>query len=315
MQEKVRVLLAENYALRNMTVSEVNRETAGVIWLAKSADSGKYSVKIIADYDRNEQQGRMLEHLHRSGVNVVRQLATRQGEFSAVIDGERFAVFEYIEGEPLVKRIATNEGKYLRLFGQALGELHRALALYHADSYETRNFAGEALNWALPILDEHCRIEWWRSNSPMLKLRLEALETVFAELPQQIVHRDAHDGNVIVAGDGALWFIDFEISLFGARIFDPAYVCTGMLENVFSMGNPDTVEAALAEKMRALQGFLAAYSETVRLTEREKTLVWEMMQIIQLICAANCYNHGNAEAGDKNIKLLTWIARNKIEFV
>jgi len=125
------------------------------------------------------------------------------------------------------------------------------------------------------------------------------------ELPYQVIHRDAHPGNLLIEAGEVSGFVDWEISTQGPRLFDLAYCSTALLSA--AKGVPARRRAWLSQ----LTSLVAGYDSVQPLEEVERALLGQVQMAIQLIFAAYYAGQGMTEQMDANLETLEWLLENQ----
>lgn len=110
---------------------------------------------------------------------------------------------------------------------------------------------------------------------------LNVFGKLYDKLPQQMIHRDIHLGNIILSRDH--WgFIDFELSEKNIRIYDLCYAATAIL--------PESFDYEAQEKLRKwleiYQNLVCGYDSVIKLTNEERQAIPYVILANQLVCVA-----------------------------
>jgi len=167
----------------------------------------------------------LLEHVTRAGIQVPLPYLTRSGQFVDPVDKHFFLLTKFIEAGEYPK----DPGLMPELFfntGPAIAKLQQALATYPGADLSQKTWredpAGRVPGWVasggegFPSLQAEV-IE------RVLRERGEAMEAAMRGLPEQLIHRDCHPGNVLVQGTRVVGFIDCDHICIGPRFFDLSY--------------------------------------------------------------------------------------------
>ncbi|MBX3195364.1 MAG: phosphotransferase [Microbacteriaceae bacterium] len=157
-----------------------------------------------------------MEHARRTdpGIPIQRVVPTRDGTLSAVAGGRVGRVLTWIDGD--LMQGAPRSPALHRDAGRMLGRLNRALSDFDHPA------ADRELAWDLARFPELLPA----ASDP---LHVEVLERFAAEtapalatLPRQVVHNDAHPGNLLVDSDRLAAILDFGDIVRTARVCDLA---------------------------------------------------------------------------------------------
>ena len=183
--------------------------------------------------------------------------------------------------------------------GVALGQLHLALAqCEHLAGFATFGDPRRGLMAAL------------RAERPGV-CDVEHLDTLVttlhspAALPQTVIHRDPHPGNLLFEGGQLSGVLDFDCMMRGPRLFDPCYCATGMLVARFA---DEAYRATWFDVVRAL---FAGYRRVVPLTAAEQSGMFTMLALIQLIFIASALRTHRPDTARLNQRALLWLNDNR----
>ena len=182
-------------------------------------------------------------------------------------------------------------------FGEALAKLHRALSALTLEVYET-SFSAELESWILPTLTEKQLLDHFEAG---VLSCCQRLASVCADLPQQIIHRDFHSGNLLFENVRFSAYLDFDITQKNARVFDICYFgCSLLVENYKD-------EARLAQWQEIFSGFLSGY-ETVRpLSVSEKRVLPGVFIYIEVLFTAFFSQQGQTALVQSCIDMTNWM--------
>ncbi len=216
-------------------------------------DTQRFVLKIHAPQtpvDQLDMQDAALKHVAATGLTPNSpQLIGR--ETVETDDGDRVArLLSWVEGQPCAAGATTSE--LLRSIGRAVAQLDRALHSFsHAATDRPYRWNMlQSSNLALPA-DE------WVSST--LKSFADALP-ILRTLPQQTIHNDANDNNIVVASDGTVCLIDY-----GDIVNGPRIIGLGVAAAYAMFGQVDPLSAA-AE-------VVAGYHEVAPLDPKELELL------------------------------------------
>ena len=187
-----------------------------------------------------------------------------------------------------------------RLLGGILARLHQVLR--NADAVVSEaDLPGTVRSWALPnarkvlpLTDAFCRDF------------TEQLDSLYPQLPRQIIHRDPNPGNIIA--EGTAWgFLDFDLSERNIRIYDPCYAATAILSETFGRCSGE-------EWLTLLHNILLGYDSVMPLTEAEWAAVPYVILANQMVCVAwfaeqNKYE----ELFDTNKRMTLWLLEHLVQ--
>ena len=247
--------------------------------------------------------------LECSGMAAACPVRTKSGE-DFVIEADHYYV--------LTNRIAggflTPEQRYTgdrittgKKYGNAIGGLHKILKSQDSElEVNESNLLETVLNWAMP---ETKRVmEQWGCPLPdsFYLDYTENFSKLYAELPRQVIHRDANPSNIMFFDGEASGLIDFVISERNVRLFDPCYCATGILSEAVE------INEGFEKWDEILKGIICGYDEVCSLTAAEKLAIPYIIYSIQMIFIAWLVEHEvYKNAALQNRKMLIWIWENK----
>jgi Ser/Thr protein kinase RdoA (MazF antagonist) len=160
-------------------------------------------------------------------------------------------------------------------------------------------------NWAIPRIKEHTTIFEGIEIEKIWNDVAQGLNSIYAELPKQLIHRDLHPANMLFEQGQVTGFIDFEIVVRGPRVFDVCYCGTSLLVS----GYPDV------EKMQTwpalFHSLLKGYQEVCSLTTSELRALPSVLAAIELLFAAFSFEAQAEDAARCNISILKWLSTNR----
>ena len=209
---------------------------------------------------------------------------------------------ERVEGKGVpASRIYLEEYREkARYIGEIVGQLDLALAKIDVPAGEA-DILKTVCERAIPVLKDVIPLE-----PCFIDRYVNEMGRLFTELPRQIIHRDLNPANIILS-DEKWGFIDFDLSEWNVRIFDPCYAASAILSETFEDGN----EAKLAKWTEVLKEILLGYDAVARLTDAEKEAVPYVVLSNQLMAASWFAGKDRfREIYDVNVRMTRWIVRN-----
>ena len=274
--EAVRALVLERYGIDGEYRSvRSERDQNFVIAVADGTDC----VVKISNPDEQLQsidfQVSALLHIEQQNpaLPVPRVIATLAGEryFRAELGGEEYIVhlLQYLPGSPIGESDAGSSFILRRQLGHVVAELDLALrGFFHPAACQDHPWNIEACARLIPhtrhITDDETRT----AVDSVLAHASEQVVPVLKTLRHQVIHHDAHDGNIIVDGDaaGIVGIIDF-----GDMLFAPLVVEIAIASNSVISGSDGMLPAVC--------DMVAAYDAVVPLDESEIDLVFDLVAI------------------------------------
>lgn len=166
-------------------------------------------------------------------------------------------------------------------------------------------FMTQIEEWAIPRIRKNrtavnaCAIEQiWRGAESELK-------PLYKELPQQLIHRDAHTSNMLFSAGRLTGLLDFEMVRRGQRVFDVCYCGSSILDEGFE-------DSDKRQKWPSLfYSLVRGYEMFCPLTVSERQAMYGMLVIIELLFIACWLDKHNEDAAKMDELLLYWLATNR----
>ena len=245
--------------------------------------SNRFMFKSDVNIDHLITQIKMGNNLKAEGINVPRPIQTKNGEDYIVVDDVYYMLLNYLEGDILTTTEQYN-GDCTKLgnqIGEALGKLHIGLKDLDGEiEIKDVDFKHQMINWAIPA-GRKLAMQWdlVLPSGFFDSLEIEILDNV-GLLPKQIIHRDPNPTNYLFKDGKFSGFLDFEISENNIRIFDLAYVLTGLYIDTPNVDN------GIDKWLLLKDGVINGYNKVNELLEVEHKMLPTVMISIQLIFIA-----------------------------
>ena len=224
------------------------------------------------------------------GIPVAEYLKTTDGQWTTP------------DGTYCVMRIIN--GKHVDLFrddmafelGQGLACLHLALANIEAELNCRDNDLCE--EW-----EDYIKPSLVNISDEITSIVEERLLSVYKSLPRQPIHRDVHLQNILFDNGCISGWIDFDLTRRDVRIFDLAYLLSGLLEG-------KTNDHSAVERWKAIyDNLLSGYGACISITNDEREALPIMIIAIHLLFVAFYNKNGNIEGRNKVIHQAEWVYR------
>lgn len=134
---------------------------------------------------------------------------------------------------------------------------------------------------------------------------IDALCSIYPQLPKQQIHRDLHYGNLLFEGATLTGVLDFDLGKQDARLFDIAYILVGQL-----LGQKD-LTAVENKWLIFVSQFLNGYESITVLERDEKEALLLMMQCIELLFLAFWQQQKNQKATEETIEIFKFLQNTK----
>jgi Ser/Thr protein kinase RdoA (MazF antagonist) len=230
--------------------------------------SGCYVVKIRRMSPRLLGEQKVLQSLGHFGVPTEQLLDIWQLD-----DEYALCRFSYLNGDPWLLDAAMTGAHQV---GRLMGALHQGLATTPSEAgFPVANLPAAIFHTVVPAL-----VQTERPTLMVLKKKLLDAEDSLWDLqglPQQLIHRDAHIGNMLFRDTVFSGWVDFDMLETNFRIFDVSYYAAGLLAAQF------TNLAWRTQWMSVVRTMVDAYGDIVRLTSAEVEAVWMAMIAIEAL--------------------------------
>lgn len=210
----------------------------------------------------------VLQHLSRAGVPVAVPLPDRQGRIAVPQDGHTYTLSPRLPGQQGTSKPVDCDTLY-RNYGVSIARMHRALATFPMEVIAGR--AQREILVSRVFDDEIPRLTGNLTGTQAVRFCAmvdgigEDMRAALEDLPEQLIHRDCHAGNLLSCGDEVTGIIDWDLLRVGARAFDLAYFCAELAKR--HVGDPDT----MAQWLHDIVLVLHSYDNVNRLSDSEKT--------------------------------------------
>ncbi len=259
----------------------------------------RYVLKEQDDPEKVDREAALLSRLRRH-LPTAPPMVTRDGRHCAPHGDTFYVLYPFLQGDRLDhQRDVLVEGA--TFVGEAIGRLHGALRDIELAGYPTMNLVNDVVVRSRHIIAQnrkHLDCGFAMAALTHFERHMTAASPL---LPQQIIHRDMHPGNILIRDDHLSGIVDFELSVRGARLFDPCYLATSILVDVF-----DEEEKRL-QWPEFLVELLRSYGRRNRLTTHEITSVIGILNAIQLIFMAFSCTIDDIHAAKRNERILKWL--------
>jgi len=277
----------------------------GKTWIVTAA-GGSFVLK-VSDMARSEREYAALRRLSATQMPIAFPLATVDGSWHATRDGgDICCLYPKLPGRVIVDHFDGNAAERARGFGRAIALLHECFR-QTGDARESprMDLIEHVDEWALPIIRRaEPAVNSQAVERAWQKARSE-LEPIYCDLPQQLIHRDAHTSNMLFDGAELTGFLDFEMTRRGPRVFDVCYCASGILDEGFE--DPSKAQDWLG----LLRALINGYEEGSLLTIPEHAAVPGILVAIELLFIAYWVDVGYGDAAAKTTRLLRWLEAHR----
>ncbi|MBI1295058.1 phosphotransferase [bacterium] len=242
----------------------------------------------------------VLEHVARSGFKVPVPVISQRGQIAVHAASRIYFLSEFIEAG----RSPTSSASSCYEAGRALALLHQALATYPDTDFVHKTWREDLVGNVDVWFSTLCNGLPDEQASPLWRVRQshqDAIKATLHGLPEQLIHRDCHPGNLIVDGTRVLGFIDWDDLCVGPRLFDPAYYAAHLLKR--NMGDDIAIRRWLAH----LPSLLKGYHHQSLLTPNEVLAFPYLMMAYHLLLAHWHMTLDRPANLARELHALTWI--------
>ena len=204
-------------------------------------------------------------HLNANGIPAQAPLRTTDGSLFVEREGKNYVLSTFIDGSSIPGPV-DGPTDVMTDVGRQIGRMHRVLAAYPTNDLGTQTWYQDVkkdlpiwLAAVRPKLDGEDLATYDRFERDVLPTAVERL----SGLPEQLIHRDCHAGNIVRISDGSFAFIDCDHFCVAPRIFELGYFASGIMSY---FADPD----ALTRWFGGVRALLAGYDDTATLAERER---------------------------------------------
>ena len=255
---------------------------------------GKYILKHNPKAEQLERSVELTNLLATQGIPLAAYIKTTNGDW--LTPCRAYCLMEKLPGKHVD---FYDDPQVIYEMGRALARLHAAFVKIEPQlQYKDRDFLVNWRNYIKPGLS---------GESAEIAEQIEPnLFKLYEKLPRQPIHRDAHAQNVLFKDGKISGWLDFDLNCRDARIFDLAYLLTGLL-----VGKINDLSAIAA--WRALyRDLLAGYNEISKLSDEEIGALPILMIGIELLFVTFWGKNNNEDQQEKAAMLAKWLYNNEI---
>jgi Ser/Thr protein kinase RdoA (MazF antagonist) len=251
----------------------------------------------------------VLRHLDRAGAGVALPLADRRGKEWVAHEGRLYTLSPCLATDHWGALDRAGQVRLHRNCGAAIARLHAALATYPAHGLEQRTWKtvlpDEWFERSIPAIREHLAPVERKAFDAVLGQVSGEMRSVATGLPQQLIHRDCHHGNIVVQGEQVSGFVDCDHLSVGPRVLDLAdFLVHGIKGRV---ADPEAVEVWFELLPAVIEGYQAENP----LSGQEQRAVYAMMLGILLMFAAWFYETGTPQHAPRELETLAWMVEQR----
>jgi Ser/Thr protein kinase RdoA (MazF antagonist) len=255
------------------------------------------------DLTRLEFTRNVLTHVAHAGLRVPIALLSRFGQSAVPFQGRFYLLSELIEASEYPSEPELKAELFYHT-GQAIAKLHQALAAYPDKEVSRKTWredlAGRVAEW-ISALGDGLPEPQAAVVKRVGRERGATIEAALRGLPEQLIHRDCHPGNILVQRTRVIGFIDCDHLCIGPRLFDLAYYAVHHLKWVTDD------EAATNRWLTDLPHLLTGYRSQQRLTQEEAAALPYGMLAYHLLLSHWFMGLPRRESIALEVRALDWI--------
>jgi len=270
----------------------LDEHTPHRLWIVRAGDGRAYVLKRA----REVVPAEALDTLRSKGIPVAPPLPADDGERSKLDGDAHWALYDHLPGVMMRDHLAPGAHERAVQFGEAIGQLHVALASIPASGRSTLDLAGVVRGAArtppIEVTPEQARA-WEESN--------DTLPPMLDDLPAHVIHRDPNPGNMLFEGGKISGWVDFDLAVVGPRIFDPCYCASAILSEC-----PPSPELRAQWAPIAIE-LLSAYDRVVQLAARERVALGAALMAIQILFVEFSHSQGRDDLARREMVTVQWL--------
>ncbi|MCJ7738479.1 MAG: phosphotransferase [Anaerolineae bacterium] len=249
----------------------------------------------------------VLQHLDGSGLPVAVPLRDRQGRTAVPHGGCLYALVPRLRGSQGGSK-PTDCDELYRSYGGTIARMHMALATFRSEpvalSARREALLPKVFDYGVPYLQGYLNgAEAGRLQAMMADVG-EVMRQAFKELPEQLIHRDCHTGNLLSRGTAVTGIIDWDHLCVGVRVFDLAYFAAQLGKR--HVGDPDT----MVQWIRDVSLVLLGYHQECHLSDGERAAFVYVVIGVFIAFAGWEIEVGWVEALQTELDAMAWMYDN-----
>lgn len=287
-----------HWNLENETITDIYSENTdtkneNAFYVGKN-----YVIKFSADLGRINKSINISNQLFTVGLPCAKALKTTDGKDYIQYGELFFIVTERLNGTQLKCKDIYADAQIAFQIGESIAKLHKALKTFDDAEFNKVNICNNVLTSALPKVKEILQLPKHFTDD-----YIKSFESIYEQLPTQIIHRDINPSNMIFDNGKFNGFIDFDLSEVNIRIFDICYCATSILSETFADTNFDN-----NKWLEIFNNIVKGYDNISPLTIEEESALKYVIYSIQIICIAYFNKFDKYETLTKiNVDMLNWL--------
>ncbi len=298
--------LLQHWGIGRVDSIEPLTSFTGRVYQIHTADGQDFILKEKSGRSEAEREAALLLGLSKVGAPVALPVPTVAGGYMLLEAGKIFILYPRLPGEPFTEHYGGEASARAEGYGRAIAHLHGwLLKVRSPEEFPEMRLLEQIREWAIP------RARKWEAhvNAGALEqvwaqVEIE-LKLLVAQLPHQLIHRDAHPGNMLFEGERLTGFLDFDLVVRGPRLFDLCYCGTSLLVAGFP------AEEKLRAWLALFRALVRGYSAVNPLVPAEREAVYGMLVAIEMLFIAFSLEGGAEAAARCNESLVHWLAAKR----
>ena len=292
MNEKIQKILTK-WDLQDKEIKQIYDTTWQV------GDS--YVLKVYYNLDMLERNIKILQTLEGMNIPVGQIVFTNDGKTYVSKKDAFYILSQKLPGNNIV-RIGNDRNIALQM-GGIIAELHIAFKkCENADVFWNNSLLGEMNGWVKENFQSN---NWNYISKEDYENIVSELETIYHELPVQLIHRDVHFGNFLFEKGKFSGYIDFDLSQRNIRIFDLCYFLLGLLSE------KEKLEITEAIWFDLVKDVFAGYESKQQLLEAEKKAVPYVMECIELLFVSWFEDQKDSVCAESAYKIFEFVRKQE----
>ncbi|WP_310601590.1 CD3324 family protein [Anaerosporobacter sp.] len=256
-----------------------------------------YMLKVYEDKSMLERNIKIMSILAGMKVPVGEIIDTKDNKTFASDGNYYYILCSRLSGNNIVT--INDDINTVSQMGQIIADLHLAfLKCEEQESFWDNSLLEEMNGWVKQSLENN---EWKYIEKESYEMIVSNLESLYKNLPVQLIHRDVHFGNFLFDKREFSGYIDFDLSQRNIRIFDLCYFLLGLLSE------KEKFEITENQWFEILKNVFEGYEKKIKLSEEEKKVVPYVMECIELLFAAYFLNQKDTRLADSAIQIFNFV--------
>jgi Ser/Thr protein kinase RdoA (MazF antagonist) len=266
--------------------------------------SDKYIIKVYDNFGNMKRNITILKTLLKYDVPVAEVVPLTNGDDFWEEEQKYYILTKKLRGKN-IENIHKRSTEVFCQMGEAISKLHLAFQKCENEiSFRNNSLLDEMNGWIYEKLNTS---DWKYINKEDYEETVKQLNSIYNELPKQLIHRDVYFGNFLFDKGRFSGYIDFDLSQKNIRIFDIAYFLLGILCE-------DDNHRVSKESWYDLVGeVIRGYEENIKLTECEEEHLTTVMKSIEILFTAYFMSINDEKYAENAASLYHFIKENEMK--